>query len=127
MEIVAFIFLVFLIACFAGGKEEADRDPDILDAVGFVGVAFMWLLIALLVLQLIIDYWGLLLILLAVAGFSFLLYKYFKWKKEEKTEKVYRAYKPESSNKSSTGNFVYGKSGEKKPTYSYGKGTRTRK
>ena len=125
MEIVAIIFLVFLIASSQKGKE--DRTNTIEDGVGFVAVTFMWLLIALLVLQLIIYYWGLLLILLAVAGFSFLLYKYFKWKKEEKTEKVYRAYKPESSNKSSTGNFVYGKSGEKKPTYSYGKGTRTRK
>ena len=80
MEIVAFIFLVFLIAGYTKGK--GDTNPDILDAVGFVGVAYMWLLIALLVLQLIIDYWGLLLILLAVAGFSFLLYKYFQWNNE---------------------------------------------
>ena len=51
-------------------------------AVGLISGGFFWILGALVVLHILINYWHILLILLAVAGFSFLLYKYFKWKNE---------------------------------------------
>ena len=49
---------------------------------GLISSGFLWLMVALFVLQIIILYWHIILITLFVAGFSFLLYKYFQWKNE---------------------------------------------